>query len=289
MSEPVANAEIEDVLSSIRRLVTDEGRGQRSGDAQAKKKPASKLVLTPALRVPASQLSGEKAEERTGEPLKHVADIEEAGSPENRTKARVDPFSNPPWSNPENTLHNAAGGLAANAEQPADGEHANKPSPHPEISPLATSPEPAKSERVARAASLSAKIQALESAIAQTQDQWEPDGSQGDDYAGVPTRSMKWRDANEQATSREAAMANEPVKEQVIATPPQAAGHEQLENDVADMFSDEGFIDEEALRDLVADIVRKELQGPLGERITRNVRKLVRREIQRALTTQQFD
>ena len=39
----------------------------------------------------------------------------------------------------------------------------------------------------------------------------------------------------------------------------------------------------EALRELVADIIRQELQGALGERITRNVRKLVRREINRAL------
>lgn len=46
---------------------------------------------------------------------------------------------------------------------------------------------------------------------------------------------------------------------------------------------DETLIDEEVLRDLVAEIVRQELQGALGERITRNVRKLVRREIHRAL------
>ncbi len=37
------------------------------------------------------------------------------------------------------------------------------------------------------------------------------------------------------------------------------------------------------LRDLVAEIIREELQGALGERITRNVRMLVRREINRAL------
>jgi hypothetical protein len=39
----------------------------------------------------------------------------------------------------------------------------------------------------------------------------------------------------------------------------------------------------------VAEIVRKELQGDLGERITRNVRKLVRREIHRALASRDFD
>ena len=51
----------------------------------------------------------------------------------------------------------------------------------------------------------------------------------------------------------------------------------------------EDILDEEALRDLVSEIVREELQGALGERITRNVRKLVRREIHRALTAQELD
>lgn len=36
---------------------------------------------------------------------------------------------------------------------------------------------------------------------------------------------------------------------------------------------------ENALRDLIAEVVRRELSGELGERITRNVRKLVRREM----------
>ncbi len=53
--------------------------------------------------------------------------------------------------------------------------------------------------------------------------------------------------------------------------------------------ADDLVIDADALRDLVAEIIRQELQGPLGERITRNVRKLVRREIARALDTQAMD
>lgn len=48
-------------------------------------------------------------------------------------------------------------------------------------------------------------------------------------------------------------------------------------------------IDEEALREMVGDIVKRELQGALGERITRNVRKLVRREIYRALEARNLD
>lgn len=48
-------------------------------------------------------------------------------------------------------------------------------------------------------------------------------------------------------------------------------------------------LDEAALADLIAECVHRELQGELGERITRNVRKLVRREIHRALAMRDFD
>ncbi len=44
-------------------------------------------------------------------------------------------------------------------------------------------------------------------------------------------------------------------------------------------------IDEAWLADLVTEVVRAELRGRMGERITQNVRKLVRREIARALET----
>ena len=43
------------------------------------------------------------------------------------------------------------------------------------------------------------------------------------------------------------------------------------------------MVDTDAFREMVAQVIREELQGTLGERITRNVRKLVRREINRAL------
>ncbi len=39
------------------------------------------------------------------------------------------------------------------------------------------------------------------------------------------------------------------------------------------------ILDEEAVRGIINAIVREELQGELGERITRNLRKLIRREL----------
>ena len=66
MSDPVSNAEIEDVLSSIRRLVSVEDRADASGhehsdtsDVMASDRSQTiadnRLVLTPALRVDASE------------------------------------------------------------------------------------------------------------------------------------------------------------------------------------------------------------------------------------------
>jgi hypothetical protein len=51
----------------------------------------------------------------------------------------------------------------------------------------------------------------------------------------------------------------------------------------------DAFLDEESLREMVSEMVRSELQGELGDRITRNVRKLVRREIYRALASREFE
>lgn len=57
-----------------------------------------------------------------------------------------------------------------------------------------------------------------------------------------------------------------------------------------DDYLDQGAkFDEDVLRELVRDILREELAGKMGERITRNIRKLVRAEIARAMLTQDFE
>lgn len=55
------------------------------------------------------------------------------------------------------------------------------------------------------------------------------------------------------------------------------------EDETTAIASEEAYWDEDALRHLVAEVLREELQGELGERITRNVRKLVRREIHKMI------
>lgn len=129
--------------------------------------------------------------------------------------------------------------------------------------------------RLSSAASLSAKIEALEAAIAETQDQWEPDGEGGDDYAGTENDPIAWRE--QEKSEPPAVPPMDTVSRQDTSSAPSVPG------------SSDAILDEESLRELVNSLLREELQGALGERITRNVRKLVRREIQRALTAQELD
>ncbi|MBK5934973.1 hypothetical protein C8N32_11175 [Rhodovulum imhoffii] len=46
-------------------------------------------------------------------------------------------------------------------------------------------------------------------------------------------------------------------------------------------------MDEDALRDIVRKLVREELNGALGARMSRNVQRLVRNELRKALVNQQ--
>lgn len=176
---------------------------------------------------------------------------------------------------------------------------------------------------------LAARIAELEAAISKNADaEWEPDGGDQEFGAGL-REVVDWEDvepdlAPETGPAEDVRRADEAHAASVSAddipaeyapddydhvetdsaphvdaveTPTEAsAGYTDADTDIETegsdvdlLANDEAVIDEEALRDLVADIVRQELQGTLGERITRNVRKLVRREIHRALTTQDLD
>jgi hypothetical protein len=114
---------------------------------------------------------------------------------------------------------------------------------------------------------LIAKIAALETAIADTVDQWEPDDTGRGTYAGTASPVMAWPAPETRATPR----------------PEPAATDASDRADPAEDAADEQVVDEAVLRALVAEIVREELQGELGQRLSRNVRKAIRQEVQRAL------
>ncbi|MEY8838861.1 hypothetical protein AB9K41_07495, partial [Cribrihabitans sp. XS_ASV171] len=258
MSDPVTKIEIEDVLSSIRRLVSEDSRKGGPAAVRAEPRKPDKLVLTPSLRV---------------------------GEAEEDTAASDRPEFDPeaPWTDPEATLYEAAQAFG-DEEDASDQELASETQPmmlRPEDAVADTGASGADVEVVSPETSveaqadletLSARFEALEAAISKAEDaEWEPDGSDEDVYSGS-IEEIAWED-------------HDPYSDEGLAVPefeddmPEETGEpsaeadpldeepDHAEDDAADedregLFSlDETIMDEEMLRELVADIVRQELQG----------------------------
>ncbi|MDA3858349.1 MAG: hypothetical protein PF480_08980 [Roseovarius sp.] len=356
MSDPVTNVEIEDVLSSIRRLVSN---GQDGVSVQSepmdmpKAETANRLVLTPSLRVddrdgvdqsgiapPENEPENHRpdpqgvaaldrearddaaedaaqeeastaaaADEDHDEALKSDAlrrGDEDCSAQDNRTQD--DQIEGP--AEPHHGATASEGDIWLDAVDPAS--EADEPMQEDDDATVSadqdqadadagTADESEPQDDTALLSDLEAQAAEFEAAVANRDDQWEPDGESGDDYAGGRVTSLSWSDAEDGA--------DDPDEEELSADPDWAeaddvasARHAQTWEREAmpvppvedwgedsGMMLDDAVLDEEALRDMVSEIVRQELQGALGERITRNVRKLVRREIHRALASQDMD
>jgi hypothetical protein len=203
MSDRLSSVEIEDVLSSIRRLVTDDLRPKV---VQVVPPVAEKLLLTPALRV-----------------VQYVPDAPFAEVPEDIHAI-------------EETV--AAIGAAVQDEgyEPETGD----------VSLDAALPVPEWPESTWAAPDMAEEGETAEVIVPVS-----VGVSRADDDA-----MQAWADEAEAEV-----MAN-------------------LQAD-AQVFPQSMTFDEQVLRDLVRDLIREELQGAFGERITRNVRKLVRAELNR--------
>lgn len=125
----------------------------------------------------------------------------------------------------------------------------------------------------------------LEAAITAEDDDFEPDGSEV--TAGVAEEDalpvFRSHDRSRLSTDPMATdhMAGALARKQLSEDEGDHAVDGEMDGDI---FRDlDQLPDEQILRDLIAEVLRDELAGGLGERITRNVRKLVRREIYRIL------
>ena len=341
MSDPVTTAEVEDVLSSIRRLVSEDKR-----PLQTKTRPvvSDRLVLTPALRVAepdvetpdkaddamAQDWSEEDAafEAAYGEDASDETSVGTGPAPDTAAgdealSAAPDVAGDPDFGDIETDLDDPAldyetdpYNFADDADQDGEGDrdgYAFDDAFQDADEDEAVAPGPDADDDItparhdAQAATLSAKIEALETAIGNISETWEPDSPGDGEYSGTEAPAMAWEDDVEQTVST-ARLHNLPenrgeqpdpgsffsdrsAQDQAKADQPDAAEDAKAEkSDERPVFAeDDQLLDEEALRDLVSEIVRAELQGALGERITRNVRKLVRREIHRALTAQELE
>ncbi|WP_412562238.1 hypothetical protein [Thalassobius sp. MITS945101] len=347
MSNPVTNVEIEDVLASIRRLVSDEP-AQPSVPADK----VEKLVLTPALRVnndappTPAQDDAQKTEHET-----------ESVTPERPAAMTL------------GAEYAVAPLPVVNRNDVAEGEPATVAAAEA-VTEAAEQPDEAPETAMDRLEGMQAALSVSDEL---SDDQWEPDGDDEDAFGAADVASMEWVDhtPHESLGAGEDAVAEAPYwadaepqdvaevhslhgdveaveaggfaeeeiaaaedivdMSEVEAVEEDAAPIEEVDegleepsaqaafassrvpseasvNNTAADYAEEDYVseavsnaaledlsaldglgaalDEEALRELVTEIVRQELQGSLGERITRNVRKLVRREIQRALTVQ---
>lgn len=270
MSEPLSSVEIEDVLSSIRKLVSEDLRESQprpraverververveppepEAAAEPDPEPAfpeedmapfvarSKLILTPALRV----VEDAPAAPPTFSSVRQVMAV--VGSAVDTSTTGWEPETGDPLRSVD---------LAA----------------VPRWRPVE---EGLPSEDAAEDAASEGEVIAMS----------DPDA------ADVPGWAQYEGEERAEAMAPEPAVNIEPdpawadaAEEAVIA---------ELEQDgtaTAGLPEEDGMAyEEQVLRDLVRDIIRDELQGDLGERITRNIRKLVRAEIARAIAAE---
>ena len=281
MSDPMTNVEIEDVLSSIRRLVADGSAGTASQPMPASRQ-MPKLVLTPALRVDAPVAEGADDPVVLGTAMR-VDDAGDDAEPDSEVAYGSDRAS---------LLATIAELEAAVRDQPDDWE----PDGTGTDTDLDWARAGFRGDVEVEDAEELPPVTAPANASAWPRTLVEAARRYSGDDAVEPAREAEVPPA-----------AEEPVLEfrhhraENIARPDEddadfdddLIGGPELGDDPEDMLDSylagAPLIDEDQLRDMVRDIVRQELQGNLGERITRNIRKLVRREIHRALTTQTFD
>ncbi|THD75881.1 hypothetical protein E7681_05375 [Thalassobius vesicularis] len=276
MSNPVTNADIEDVLSSIRRLVSEDARQSVPAPVA---EPSGRLVLTPALRV---MESARPEEIRSGEAS--------PDTPEDETSADLP--------QPELVEAYEMAGLSLD-----DTGRRNLEARIAELEAVITESggqwEHDGEEGSANAGGFVRRLH------------WEPEAISAEledtDEAGFVEMAEEQVAEDTVVAFAEAPAVDEvevvAIEEPEVETDFAADDYEPAPLDQAeetcatpdfdDDAADEGVdfpadfvVDEQMLRALVAEVVRQELQGALGERITRNVRNLVRREIMRALTSQ---
>jgi len=222
MSEPVKNAEVEDVLSSIRRLVSEDKRPLQTPQIENEAETfTDRLVLTPALRV---------AEPKTPQVQNNPQDAQQYGA-DSDADSNADngaddldavlssTFEDSAGEEPDTAPDNAPSGqdqpTADVADDPSE-DYADDPYNFADdtdndgeaddalllTNPAMTWTQAASSDNIhdvqqgqdAAENTLSAKIAALETAIGDISDEWEPDDAGQDAYAGSEPETMAWED-----------------------------------------------------------------------------------------------
>ena len=263
MSDAMSSVEIEDVLSSIRRLVSEDLRPASRQAAAAL--VDDKLILTPALRVVAEQAANPVTKDQRETTVAAVP--VESRSPLPRLHLGAEPVIEEVVASLEQAV--AAQGLDWESET---GD------PAPQTVAFEWTSGSWSDHRVAP----------IEAEIIAEADEVTPSWAQEDPGEPVAEEPSQFETMAAPAAVEPDSVWADEAEAQVVAglVEPESASEDSGPLDDSDT---EMTYDEDVLRDLVRDLIREELQGGLGERITRNVRKLVRAEIARALASREFD
>ena len=328
MSDPMSNREIEDVLSSIRRLVA------REAARSAPERPApDRLVLTEAQRIAVNEAHPPKAGPGGFQPDAGAAASgvdapvaapsaappapaswsenaanggDEAGaSPAAAgpgTDARIDARTGP-GTGPRTAAEDAARQASTPAfdavtshdhatasrapSRPAATGHEGHQAPLDTDENDGDTRQARSSWRATDDAKPPAAATGREVGSGEDQQAADPGGDragEGDAPGSALTRDQRAPDAGAVDVRGEA--GGEPGSEAWLDDG--GGDGDEYEADEDDAALAETLIDEEMLRALVAQLVREELRGQLGERITMQVRKLVRAEVARALDQREY-
>ncbi|MDO9640439.1 MAG: hypothetical protein Q7J44_18045 [Pseudotabrizicola sp.] len=278
----MSSNEIEDVLSSIRRLVSEDLRpgGSRPPQAGAEPVAGDKLLLTPALRVvEAAETIPPAGDDEAVWPAGTFAATPPVAAsvagPVDEVVARLGAaVTEEEWESPFGDPE--IWGAAEAEAKPVSGD-ATRPLPGFVARPRVTLDRAGLEDEFQPAPMIEfGDTEELEPEDLPEAGAAEPAAAPGRverKEVSPPDDGSDWADAAEAAVYADLAQVAE---DEVIA-----GLHDAQAGDMA--------FDEEVLRDLVRDLIREELAGSLGERITRNVRKLVRAEIARALAVREFE
>ena len=318
MSDPVTNIEIEDVLSSIRRLVAESERpvDRLAERARALSGLADRLMLTPALRIaeppvpaaPVSDLAAKMA--MSVAPAPDVPAATRAAGLESALALHLQDWE------PDGSEAGAARLIAPAAFLPG-GAPQPEPEPEPEAEPFADAvldwSAPAPDDSPVMRSALSPVAMPIPPANGPVAAVVQPVAALVQPVVAVVQPVATVVQPVVAVVQPVAAVVQPVAQPSAAVVQPAALAQPQTDDDKGEAGLDDdlalaeavnadqpagdaiagllraGVIDEELLRNLVFDIVRQELQGTLGERITRNVRKLVRREIYRVLSSQEFE
>lgn len=310
MSEPMTSGEIEDILSSIRRLVSEDLRpAPRTGGmslVSGSEQGAGRLLLTPALRVVDPVLAPDPepdmGETDTGiDPWEVPCDagdeVFQPDDPQPGVPRQADapiPTASAAEARgvSETTLvlmpdDMAAARAEAATDAPVEDAGAVAGGQGPEDAPA----DALASEALAQAAGeplapgdREAQLGTISAAVGRSSDGWEPET--GD----APVTRLSWIDVAEAAAGTSHEDAPQFVHRRDLGGMSLGGMSEETRDDGNALIGvSDDVLDEAVLREIVRAVLREELQGHLGERITRNIRKLVRAEIHRAIALRDFE